>query len=64
MSISFNNWILSNPNSIDFGSEIGDLIDKEYHFKEKCDSGDHLHPSKHAYDLMGRLAADKLYSNN
>jgi hypothetical protein len=59
-----NNWILTNQNCVDFGKEIGTLIDKEYHFKDKCDSGDHLHPSKYAYDLMGRLAFEKLYSNN
>jgi lysophospholipase L1-like esterase len=57
----FNNWIKSNPNVIDFESEIGDLIDNEYHFKDKCDSGDHLHPSKYAYDLMGKLASKTIY---
>ena len=58
----FNSWIISNQNSIDFGCEIGDLINGEYHFKDKCDSGDHLHPSKYAYDLMGKLAAKKIYN--
>ena len=58
---NFNNWIKSNPNVIDFESEIGDLIDNEYHFKDKCDSGDHLHPSKYAYDLMGKLASKTIY---
>ena len=38
--------------------EIGEFIDGSYHFKDNCDSGDHLHPSKHAYDLMGKLAAN------
>jgi lysophospholipase L1-like esterase len=57
----FNKWIISNPNHIDFGLEIGDLINNEYHFKDKCDSGDHLHPSKYAYDLMGKLAAITIY---
>ena len=56
----FNDWLLSNPNVIDFGKEIGDLVNNEWKFKEGCDSGDHLHPSKHAYSLMGKLAADKL----
>lgn len=59
----FNRWVLSNSNNIDFGSYIGDLVEGEYHFKDKCDSGDHLHPSKHAYDLMGRLAVDILFGN-
>ena len=57
----FNNWIVTNLNYIDFGNEIGNLINDEYHFKDKCDSGDHLHPSKYAYDLMGKLAAKTIY---
>ena len=57
----FNNWVLDNTLSIDFQNEIGYLKDGEYRFKENCDSGDHLHPSKYAYDLMGRLAMKKVY---
>ena len=57
----FNEWILSNPNPIDFNEEIGELINDSYHFKDGCDSGDHLHPSKYAYELMGKLAAKKVY---
>lgn len=57
----FNEWILNNTSVIDFNEEIGDFIDGSYHFKEECDSGDHLHPSKHAYKLMGQLAAKKIY---
>ena len=57
----FNKWILSNTDSIDFEKEIGDFINNAYRFKEFCDSGDHLHPSKHAYDLMGKLAARKIF---
>lgn len=53
----FNEWILT-LNCIDFNNEIGELINNEYHFKDKCDSGDHLHPSKYAYSLMGKLAAN------
>lgn len=56
MKNEFNEWIVKNTNYIDFQNEIGNIIDGEYHFKENCDSGDHLHPSKHAYDLMGKLA--------
>ena len=52
----FNNWIKKN-NCIDFEGEIGSLVGDSYRFNDLCDSGDHLHPSKHAYDLMGRLAA-------
>ena len=57
----FNDWVLDNTSCIDFQNEIGCIIDGEYHFKENCDSGDHLHPSKYAYDLMGRLAMRKVY---
>ena len=57
----FNKWILSNPNCIDFNNEIGVMIKESYHFKDGCDSGDHLHPSKYAYELMGKLACKKLY---
>ena len=56
----FNDWILTNNNVIDFNNEIGENIDGVYHFKENCDSGDHLHPSKFAYNLMGKLAS-KIY---
>lgn len=57
----FNNWILSNPNVIDFNMEVGEFIDNSYRFKDGCDSGDHLHPSKYAYELMGKLAARKIF---
>ena len=58
----FNSWILNNTSAIDFNNEIGDNVNNEYHFKENCDSGDHLHPSKYAYKLMGELAAKKLFN--
>ena len=58
---NFNEWILNNTNVIDFNNEIGDCINGEFHFKGGCDSGDHLHPSKYAYELMGKLAA-KIYT--
>ena len=58
---NFNKWVLENTSYIDFQSEIGILKDGEYHFRDNCDSGDHLHPSKYAYDLMGRLAMRIVY---
>lgn len=58
---AFNLWIRG-LDHIDFEKEIGDLINNEYHFKDGCDSGDHLHPSKKAYDLMGRLAVKEIYN--
>ena len=61
MKNEINNWILDNTSAIDFQNEIGCLIKGEYHFKENCDSGDHLHPSKYAYELMGRLAMKKVF---
>lgn len=57
----FNEWILTTNNPIDFNEEIGEFITDSYHFKDGCDSGDHLHPSKYAYELMGKLAAKKTY---
>ena len=54
----FNDWILTNPNVVDFNLAVGDYIDGAYHFKAGCDSGDHLHPSKYAYELMGKLASN------
>lgn len=56
----FNRWILSKSNVIDFNAEVGELFENTFRFKDKCDSGDHLHPSKYAYDLMGKLAS-KIY---
>ena len=61
MKNEINNWILDYTSVIDFQNEIGCLIKGEYHFKENCDSGDHLHPSKYAYELMGRLAMKKVF---
>ena len=54
----FNELLLNNYETIDFQNEIG--IEKEgiWYFKDECDSGDHLHPSKKAYKLMGDLAAN------
>ena len=52
-----NKWILDNCNVIDFNEEVGELVEDSYHFKADCDSGDHLHPSKYAYSLMGKLAS-------
>ena len=56
----FNNWIREIVH-IDFEKEIGELINGEYHFKDGCDSGDHLHPSKYAYELMGELTAQIIF---
>ena len=52
------NTYIRNTDCIDFEKEIGIFCDNEYRFKDLCDSGDHLHPSKHAYKLMGELAAN------
>ena len=57
----FNDWIIHSTQVIDFNNEIGVNIENEYHFKDNCDSGDHLHPSKFAYKLMGELAAKTIY---
>ncbi len=54
----FNELLLNNYDTIDFQNEIGIKKDNIWYFKDGCDSGDHLHPSKKAYKLMGNLAAN------
>ena len=56
----FNFNVRSNYKCIDFEAEIGQNIEGVWKFKDGCDSGDHLHPSKDAYKLMGKLAAKKI----
>ncbi len=56
----FNYDLRNNYNHIDFEEEVGELNDGIWKYKEGCDSGDHLHPSKYAYNLMGILAAKKI----
>ncbi|MDE6241551.1 MAG: hypothetical protein K2M08_03900 [Anaeroplasmataceae bacterium] len=50
-----NDWIRE-QNHIDFEGRIGLYSDDGICFQENCDSGDHLHPSKFAYEQMGKLA--------
>lgn len=58
----FNDELRKEDHFIDFQEEIGILKeDQAWHFKEGMDSGDHLHPSKKAYELMGCLAAEKIF---
>ncbi len=56
----FNDDIRIKYDNIDFEKEIGYLDEGIWKFKDSCDSGDHLHPSKYAYKLMGILAANKI----
>lgn len=56
----FNTELRNNYDVIDFEKEVGMIDDGIWKFKENCDSGDHLHPSKYAYKLMGILAANKI----
>ena len=56
----FNFNVRSNYKCIDFEAEIGQNVEGIWKFKDGCDSGDHLHPSKNAYKLMGKLAAKKI----
>ncbi|MDE6661596.1 MAG: hypothetical protein K2J93_07220, partial [Anaeroplasmataceae bacterium] len=51
-----NAWIRK-KSCIDFEKEIGIELEGAFHFKENCDSKDHLHPSKYAYEQMGKLAS-------
>ena len=56
----FNDTLRFNYDVIDFEKEIGRLDNDIWKFNDECDSGDHLHPSKYAYKLMGNLAAKKI----
>ncbi len=56
----FNDDLRNKYNYIDFEEEIGYLDNDIWKFKDGCDSGDHLHPSKKAYEMMGKLAALKI----
>ena len=59
----FNNELRNNYDIIDFEKEVGTLDNNIWKYKEGCDSGDHLHPSKYAYKLMGELAAKKIINS-
>ncbi len=54
----FNELLINNYDCIDFNKELGIYDSGVWKFKESLDSGDHLHPSKKAYELMGILAAN------
>ena len=56
----FNEEIRKRYNTIDFEKEIGDFKEGIWYFKDGCDSGDHLHPSKNAYKMMGILASKSI----
>ena len=60
---SFNEDLKKNYNCIDFSKEVSYLYDGIYRFKEGYDSGDHLHPSKQAYKMMGILASKKIIND-
>ena len=59
----FNDELRNNYDTIDFEKEVGTLDNNIWEYKEGCDSGDHLHPSKYAYKLMGELAAKKIINS-
>lgn len=54
-----NSWIRMQPH-IDFEAIVGCKIEDAVQFKESYDSGDHLHPSKKAYQAMGEAMASFL----
>ena len=56
----FNDKLRMLYDTIDFEKEVGSFENDIWKFKDNCDSGDHLHPSKQAYALMGNLAAKKI----
>ncbi len=59
---TFNEQIKLNYKCIDFEAAIGDLKDNIYRFKNDCDSGDHLHPSEKAYELMALEAIKTIFN--
>lgn len=54
-----NSWIRMQPH-IDFEAIVGCKIEDAVQFKDFYDSGDHLHPSKKAYQAMGEAMASFL----
>lgn len=56
----FNEYIISFPNHINFNQVLSDLKNQTFTFKEGFDSGDHLHPSKLAYQEMGKFVSRKI----
>ncbi len=58
----FNYYLKSNYKYIDFNLEVGIFDNNIWKFKDGYDSGDHLHPSKLAYKMMGNLAANKIFN--
>ena len=56
----FNSELRKNYDYIDFEKEVGIFDEGIWKFKDNCDSGDHLHPSKYAYKLMGEAASKKI----
>ena len=54
-----NHWIRERKN-VDFEAELASYRDYHYEFKQGYDSGDHLHPSKEAYQRMGKLMAQRI----
>ena len=59
-----NDWIKTQEGFIDFEGAIGCYQDSIWYFKDGMDSGDHLHPSKAAYQIMGNVAASALFKKN
>lgn len=57
-----NDWIKKQENLIDFEGYISNQKEGIWYFNEGMDSKDHLHPSKQAYDLMGKLASEVCYN--
>lgn len=56
----FNLKLKNKYNYIDFEDIVGINDNGIHKFKDGCDSGDHLHPSKAAYKLMGEEASKKI----
>lgn len=61
MKNEYNDWIRNNTDVIDFDLAVRNP-DRISAFGEGMDSGDHLHPSEKAYEVMAKTAYSKLNS--
>lgn len=59
MKNEYNEWIRNNTDVIDFDKAVRDE-GRPSAFADGMDSGDHLHPSEKAYEVMAKIAYEKL----
>ena len=62
MRKAFNEWLRTSPifdGTVDFDAAVRSVTNPKA-FADGFDSGDHLHPSERAYEVMAQTAAHKL----